>query len=636
MPLSIIYFCTVKRRNLYWIITLICISLLGIIAVQFLWIRNAIKVKEELFDRSVNDALGRVVNNLEVRESVRFLAQSKLNDSILTLIKHFGNDSLTESALILENKPEPGTSEKVVVKQYTVTKAIPPNQAKPEFQMNLPRKICEDYIAAREHQARINDSLLDHLQMLTVNIDPLSMNIAFEWDDQQIRRIDSIMRYQQALFEKQALDYRFETEWNTTPDVFLVPPDWSTPVPLEEDHKRKEKEIFLKARMDKLTNKAKKLQNVIQKMTIELESKPEKICDRISCDTLGTFLRKALNEKDIRIPFEYAVYTPSDDSLKLPIHSEGFEDKFAQTDHRVTLFPNDLVRKPAQLLVYFPTEKNHALKSVGWLMTGSILFTFIIVLSSAASIVVMIRQKKISDIKTDFINNMTHEFKTPIATISIATDSINNPKVITEPQKIRDFTRIIKDENNLMNARVEQVLQMALLDSRDFKLRPVVVDMNELIRRSAEHFRLQIEKREGSLQVEMDASNAMVEVDEDHMRNVLMNLLDNANKYSGSVPQIRVYSVNRGGLYLFGVEDKGIGMNHDTQRKVFDKFFRITEGNIHNIKGFGLGLSYVKAIVLAHHGEIQVYSEVGKGSRFEISLPVATGSVNGCIDELMS
>jgi signal transduction histidine kinase len=231
---------------------------------------------------------------------------------------------------------------------------------------------------------------------------------------------------------------------------------------------------------------------------------------------------------------------------------------------------------------------------------------------------------------------MTHEFKTPIATISIATDSINNPKVITEPQKIRDFTRIIKEENNRMNARVEQVLQMALLDSRDFKLRPVVVDMNELIRRSAEHFRLQIEKREGSLQVEMDASNAMVEVDEDHMRNVLMNLLDNANKYSGSVPQIRVYSVNRGGLYLFGVEDKGIGMNHDTQRKVFDKFFRITEGNIHNIKGFGLGLSYVKAIVLAHHGEIQVYSEVGKGSRFEISLPVATGSVNGCIDELMS
>ena len=211
---------------------------------------------------------------------------------------------------------------------------------------------------------------------------------------------------------------------------------------------------------------------------------------------------------------------------------------------------------------------------------------------------------------------MTHEFKTPIATISIAADSIINSRVIQEPEKIRDFTRIIKEENNRMNTRVEQVLQMALLDSRDFKLRPVITDMHAMIERAVNHYRLQIEKREGVLSTRFDATNSMVEVDEDHMRNVLMNLLDNANKYSGSRPEINVFTFNRGEKFSLVLKISGTGMSQETQRRVFDKFFRVTSGNIHNVKGFGLGLSYVKAIVLAHHGDINLQSEVGKGSRF--------------------
>jgi two-component system phosphate regulon sensor histidine kinase PhoR len=244
------------------------------------------------------------------------------------------------------------------------------------------------------------------------------------------------------------------------------------------------------------------------------------------------------------------------------------------------------------------------------------------------SIYFMIRQKKVSDIKTDFINNMTHEFKTPIATISIAADSINNPKVLGEPETIRNFTRIIKEENNRMNSRVEQVLQMALLDSKDFRLKPVNIDMHYMIEKAISHFRLQIEKRSGFISMDLKAENPVVEADEDHMRNVLMNLLDNANKYSVVKPEILVSTFNRGGKFHFCVEDKGMGMNQETQRKVFDKFFRITTGNIHNIKGFGLGLSYCKAIVLAHKGSIQVTSEVGKGSRFEIGLPVIEKQIN--------
>jgi signal transduction histidine kinase len=378
-------------------------------------------------------------------------------------------------------------------------------------------------------------------------------------------------------------------------------------------------------RVNRLSEKTRKLRDILQKLTVESEIKPKPVADRVQKDTLEQIIRKALSDKEIGIPFEYAIYSPSNDSNRFPVKSAEFNTLHLNTEHKVTLFPNDLIAKPNQLLLFFPGQKGQILSSLSWLMISSIIFTLIIVLSSGASIVVMIRQKKISDIKTDFINNMTHEFKTPIATISIAADSIVNSKVIQEPEKIRNFTRIIKEENNRMNTRVEQVLQMALLDSRDFKLKSVLTDLHGMILRAVDHYRLQIEKRDGTITTRLEASNAMVEVDEDHMRNVLMNLLDNANKYSGSRPDICVFTFNRGENFFFGVEDHGEGMSLETQRRVFDKFFRVTSGNIHNIKGFGLGLSYVKAIVLAHHGEISIQSEVGKGSRFEISLAYVPG-----------
>jgi len=257
-------------------------------------------------------------------------------------------------------------------------------------------------------------------------------------------------------------------------------------------------------------------------------------------------------------------------------------------------------------------------------MIASILFTLIIVISSGLSIFVMIRQKKTSDIKTDFINNMTHEFKTPLATISIAVDSINNPKVIQQPEVIKNFTRVIKEENNRMNTRVEQVLQMALLDSSEFKLNERELDVHELIRKVAENIRLQAENKNGQLNLHLVAQRTIVMADESHMTNVLISLLDNAIKYSPENPTILLSTINSGNRVIISIEDQGIGMNSETQKKIFDKFFRVTSGNIHNIKGFGLGLSYAKAIVLSHKGEIKVTSEVDKGSRFDIILPCLT------------
>jgi len=589
---------------LYILIVLICLSLLGIITVQFFWIRNAIQVKEAQFNRSVNDAMGVVVGKLETKETVHMLARTSINDSIREILREVPEDNFTE------RKPAPRMVRDKVV------------------------------IASVKKRKKAMDSIMKQFQQVTVNVNPLYTTMQFEWNEDELRKIDSMFQIQAEEMPEPVLEYKIQEEWITNPGMVLTSPprtihyyNYSPGHSGSEGYKLhripppppEPSEPEMVSRVKRLTDKTRKLKEILQKLTVESEIKPKPISDRVQKDTLEQIIRKALSDKDIRIPFEYAVYSPSSDSNSMPVKSAGFGPADISTEHRITLFPNDLITKPNQLLLYFPGQKGQILNSLSLLMIGSILFTLIIVFSSGASIVVMIRQKKISDIKTDFINNMTHEFKTPIATISIAADSIVNSKVIQEPERIKSFTRIIKEENNRMNTRVEQVLQMALLDSRDFKLRPVVTDMHMMIKRAVDHYRLQIEKREGAISTSFEASNAIVEVDEDHMRNVLMNLLDNANKYSGSKPDIRVFTFNRGEKFFFGVEDHGEGMSPETQRRVFDKFFRVTTGNIHKIKGFGLGLSYVKAIVLAHRGEISLQSEVGKGSRFEISLAYVPG-----------
>lgn len=223
--------------------------------------------------------------------------------------------------------------------------------------------------------------------------------------------------------------------------------------------------------------------------------------------------------------------------------------------------------------------------------------------------------------KTDFINNMTHEFKTPIATISLAADSIESPKVIQDESKIHRFIHIIRQENKRMLQQVEKVLQMAQIDKKDFQLKLGEVDMHELIRQAVEHLTLQVQKREGTIRVELNAGQPVLEGDHTHLSNVIYNLLDNANKYSADAPDIRITTLNLNGGIEIMVEDKGIGISKENQKHIFDKFYRVHTGNVHDVKGFGLGLSYVKAIALAHQGNIEVRSEPGKGSRFTLYLP---------------
>lgn len=299
----------------------------------------------------------------------------------------------------------------------------------------------------------------------------------------------------------------------------------------------------------------------------------------------------------------------------------GYKSKnLYNPDYSVAVFPHE---KPltGELRVFFPNRTNIVWSSLWQNFVGSILFTSIILFCFGYTLYIIFRQKQLSEMKTDFINNMTHEFKTPIATISLATDAISNPMILEHPDKVKRFAGIIKQENNRMNNQVEKVLQMALIDKQEFSLKLAPVNLHEIITSAVEHINLQVEKKEGIATTDFHAQNPVVEGDITHISSMIHNLLDNANKYSPEKPEITVSTSNTPDGVEVRVKDCGIGMNKAALKHIFDKFYRVSTGNLHDVKGFGLGLSYVKAMMNAHNGQIDVKSEPGKGSTFILRFP---------------
>ncbi len=268
--------------------------------------------------------------------------------------------------------------------------------------------------------------------------------------------------------------------------------------------------------------------------------------------------------------------------------------------------------------------KKFALKSLKWNFVIAILFLLIIIAAFYLTVRTMLRQKKLGEIKNDFINNMTHEFKTPIATISLAVDAMRNEKVLQDRDKMDYFSTIIKEENKRMNRQVETILKASQLEKQEVDLNLKPVHVHEVIKDVVENFALQLEEKNGKAELLLNAQNDFVEADEVHLSNLVNNLFDNAMKYSKEnvPPFIRLTTQSNGKHFIMRIEDNGIGMNRDTLKRIFERFYRAHTGNIHNVKGFGLGLSYVKTMVEAHHGDIKAESTLGKGSTFIVDFPL--------------
>lgn len=304
----------------------------------------------------------------------------------------------------------------------------------------------------------------------------------------------------------------------------------------------------------------------------------------------------------------------SDPGIKL-------EHLLSNSEFQVSLFTG-ITGSPGTLKVFFPSKTTWLWKSVWPLLALSILLISLIVGCFSYVIYVVFRQKKLSDIKNDFVNNMTHEFKTPIATISLASDSITSPSVINAPEKISRFADIIKQENRRMLSQVEKVLQMALIDKEDFKLNLRPINIHNIIEQAVANINIQVQSKNGQLHMELNALNANVLADSVHMTNIIYNLLDNANKYSPENPEIIISTRNSGHFIEISIKDNGIGIGPEEQKMVFEKFYRVPTGNIHNVKGFGLGLSYVKAMTIAQNGKVELKSALNKGSEFKLFFPI--------------
>lgn len=350
------------------------------------------------------------------------------------------------------------------------------------------------------------------------------------------------------------------------------------------------------------------------------------ILQRFDVDNFDELLADELKNEGININYTYGIYSDRRNGFVLtdsyicekkrkPQVLKASLQDLTDSRYKVRLFPSD-IDVPGYLVVHFPGQTGYMWRSVLPTLLGSILFSGVILFCFAYTIQVILEQKKLSEIKNDFINNMTHEFKTPIATISLAADSIGNPMILHKPEKVQRFANIIKAENKRMNKQVEKVLSMALLDKKEVKLTLKPVNVHEIISRAVDNLSLQVEKKDGRILQDLKAENAIIEADETHISNVIHNLLDNANKYTPENPEISVHTRNVAGGVQIMVKDNGLGMSKEQRRKIFDKFYRVPTGNRHDIKGFGLGLSYVKAIISEHKGEIAVQSELGKGSKF--------------------
>ncbi|WP_299820498.1 HAMP domain-containing sensor histidine kinase [uncultured Pontibacter sp.] len=725
-----------SKNVIIGVLVLMSISLLGVVGLQLYWINDAIQVKQAEFDRSVNEALARLVEKLETQEAASVVASqmATLQPDTITAEKTLAKTPQKEIAVTANPTESKAATLKPAARTLPAT-ATYNTTGKPKASANTAQQTTvqsltfkrdsnapensvhiffnePDTAKVRQATGKVtgfktisapataNRNIAYFQQIASTKVDSLTAaqlrrnavytlgqladtsnfiridrgSVKFSVDTLRIisSKLDSLLKKTRHNSTGQAAGMASVSIKNDS--IFISKGDNKRPIyvstnaapkhfnftttpakynktyyresfgtaamqeaqvfaakaPKAKDSLTAEKQPQKPAKLpnsktnpsniSKIEVKKSKLNDVVQKMVVEYVVKDEPLTNRLNLQTLPVLLKTELENKGISMDFGYWVVSGKNDTVAS--HNLKPLKQTSQPKYKASLFPNDIFEKPDYLGVYFADSRVYALKSLWGMLSLSALFTLVIIATFGTTIHIIYKQKKLSEMKNDFINNMTHEFKTPIATISLATDSIANPKIYEHPEKIKYYTGIISQENKRMHAQVENVLQIAQLEKNDFKLNFKPVDVHLLIGKAIESIRLQVEERRGQVTIQLNALQHELSTDEVHLFNVICNLLDNANKYSPNNPDICLVTQNVDGGLLIAVEDKGMGMSKETQQRVFDKFYRVPTGNLHNVKGFGLGLSYVKAIVQAHKGNVHLKSEPGKGSRFEIFLPI--------------
>ena len=360
------------------------------------------------------------------------------------------------------------------------------------------------------------------------------------------------------------------------------------------------------------------LDEVVYNILYTANEKPLK--ERVNFRMLDKDIRVELMNNGINIPYHFTVSTTDGREV---YRCPDFEEEGSEFTYSQKLFQNDPQSKMGVVKIHFPEMNSYIFSSVRF-MIPSIIFTIVLLITFLFTLVVVFRQKRYSEIKNDFINNMTHELKTPIASISLAAQMMNDESVPKTEQMTRHLSGVITDESKRLRFLVEKVLQMSMFDKKSVVFKKKELDLNEMVENIAQSFNLRVEHTGGKIYTEIEAVDSAIFVDEVHFQNAITNLLDNAVKYRKADQPVNIHirTWNEGEHLCFSIQDDGQGIRKDSVKKVFDKFYRVHTGNVHDVKGFGLGLAYVKEIINLHDGEIKCESEYGKGTKFTITLPV--------------
>ncbi|MDX5446864.1 MAG: HAMP domain-containing histidine kinase [Bacteroidota bacterium] len=497
------------------LIILLSVAVGGILVLQGYWVRHALVVKEQQFDRQVVEAMQRVADRMRVMDAVDFVGQ-KMN---------------------LEDRPYGISNSDVHV--YL-------DSTSDKWQMLYPGNFS--------YQTTRTDS---------------SGRLFFRGESGRGQKMGEFRYY---IPPGQAMDARLR-QLDTLMQVWLME-EMKAFVPIEERFKQED---------------------------------------------IDSLIKDELRTSGVDAEFQYAFF---DGNRLTDLRTTSFDPSW--DGFRFPVFRGDLVSSPQFLVMYFPGKVNYLFMKLGWILFLSILFVALIVFIFYKTLQQFNRQKRISQVKSDFINNMTHEFKTPIATINLATEALSNSSIRMDSGKMDHYTNIIRQENRRMNEQVEKVLQMSLFDKQEVQLDQESLSVNALLNDAASHFVLQVESRGGELRIDPLDEDVEILGDPVHLENVIGNLLDNGFKYSPERPILSISATLQGQEVEIQVSDKGIGMSKEAQKQIFDRFYRVPTGNRHDVKGQGLGLSYARDMIAAHHGSIRVKSEPGKGTTFIVRLPIQT------------
>ncbi len=601
------------------------IALLGVMAMQYYFIRETYRQKSTLFDESVNASLAKVASIVERNEVLDLVKTQRRLNREKNEAEQRKQDMLAEQ-LKIQHKIQ-----QLRTQQYDYYQSFKNEEDK--LKAAFPNLIYienwfyETYIRRPQYKRLIEiDVIQDLIPGTTVYQESVVVSARRELP--RVNARDDSVRYIVAdidPFMKKASQYVVAT----------LPPQANAQIAFElkelEDRLARLNKEFLANNaatiFDTLAVTGGKRSTVLEEAMfgIELANKP--LRDRININMVHALLKEELKARDIQAPFNIEIR----DSQKLIYHTSNIASLNTHeqpTRYTTALFKGDVNAPTGRLSIYFPNKKAVIFDTMSYLILPTLALLALLIGSFAYTLSIIFRQKKISEMKTDFINNMTHEFKTPVATIMIASESLRDPEIASNENRVNKLANIIYDENVRLGSHIERVLNIARLEKENLKIERTNVHINPLVEGVLDSMQLQLQKANGILHHDLAATHDLVVGDELHLSNVFFNLVDNAIKYSPSCPEITVKTYNNKGNIMISVADKGLGMTKDQQEKIFDQFYRIPTGNIHNVKGFGLGLSYVNDIVKRLDGKIQVKSEKDKGTVFEIILPLKNKNDN--------